>query len=235
LAKKTIYVFDFDGVLCDSINECMITTYNAYNKTEIFNLDEIPEGFRDFFYQHRSYVKPAKEYFLLCEAFYNKIDLSYNKFNKMKKRLSKKMQLFEDHFFNQRKLMQKNQRVWLSYHKMYRHVSTFISELSSKFYIITNKDLYSVKILSNYFRFDDRIKNILSKEISNDKKILFKYFFDMILYNKDETRIIFVDDNEDNLSRVKNYPIELYFAKWGYAKKQINNSFNEINSLQDIQ
>ena len=26
------YVFDFDGVICDSTNECLITSYNAYNK-----------------------------------------------------------------------------------------------------------------------------------------------------------------------------------------------------------
>ena len=41
-------------------------------------------------------------------------------------------------------------------------------------------------------------------------------------------------DNEFHLKSVTKYPIDLYFAKWGYAKKQIFNKFNEINSFMEL-
>jgi len=234
LKNSIIYIFDFDGVLCDSINECMLTSYNAYKNTQLLYIDEIPEDFRNYFYKYRYYVKPAKEYLILCEAYYKKINLSVSIFNEMKILYKEKMIIFEKHFFSQRKFMQKNKKLWLSYHKMYNHSENFVSQLSSKFYIITNKDYDSVKILSKHFRFNDKIKKIFSKELSNDKKILFQHFFDTVFIEKKETRIIFVDDNEEHLVRLKFFPIELYFAKWGYAKKQRYNSFKEINSLAEI-
>ena len=32
--QKKIVVFDFDGVVCDSTDECMVTSWNAWEKWE---------------------------------------------------------------------------------------------------------------------------------------------------------------------------------------------------------
>ena len=31
--NNIIYILDFDGVICDSIDECMLTTYNSFKDT----------------------------------------------------------------------------------------------------------------------------------------------------------------------------------------------------------
>ena len=48
MIPKNLLIFDFDGVLCNSINECLITSYNAYNfingdlSSNVYHLEKIP-------------------------------------------------------------------------------------------------------------------------------------------------------------------------------------------------
>ena len=89
-------------------------------------------------------------------------------------------------------------------------------------------------MLANHFGFINQIENIFSKEISTNKSDLFKQFFNQYHNFANQNRIIFVDDNEYHLSDVKFFPLDLYFARWGYAGIQKSNNFNEINSLMEL-
>ena len=57
--NDTIYILDFDGVICDSIDECMLTTYNSFNDTNKINISDVPSHFRKYFYEYRYHVRPA--------------------------------------------------------------------------------------------------------------------------------------------------------------------------------
>ena len=37
-SNNIIYVLDFDGVICDSIDECMLVSYNSFNDTNFINI-----------------------------------------------------------------------------------------------------------------------------------------------------------------------------------------------------
>ena len=234
MSNNIIYIFDFDGVLCNSIDECLITTYNAFYHTELINLDDIPNQFKLFFYKYRYHVRPVNEYLLICKAYMDKKDLSFPIFNELKKRYEKEMDIFEKHFFFKRDFLKKKTDLWLSYHTIYKHAAQFIAGLSRKFYIVTTKDYNSVEMLANHFGFINKVEEILSKEMSIDKSVLFEYLFDKYKSLLNGRRIIFVDDNEFHLASVTKFPIELYFAKWGYAKNQVHNSYEEINSLKEL-
>src|SRR5689334_25432393 len=69
---QPIVVLDFDGVVCDSTEECIVTAWNAWQahsgKNERVRTSvEVPEPFRDAIRKHRSYVRTAGEYLLLIE------------------------------------------------------------------------------------------------------------------------------------------------------------------------
>ena len=234
MSNNIIYILDFDGVLCDSIDECMLTTYNAFNHTELINIDDIPDQFKLYFYKYRYHVRPAKEYLLICKAYLKNKDLSYPIFVEMRKSYEKEMKIFEDGFFNKRKFLKKNIDIWLSYHKIYEHANQIISSLSNKFFILTTKDRNSVEMLANHFGFSNKVENIFSKEISTNKSVLFTYFFKQYHSLTNGNQVIFVDDNEFHLADVKHFPLELFFAKWGYAGSQKLNNFKEINSLMEL-
>ena len=92
----------------------------------------------------------------------------------------------------------------------------------------------SVKILATHFDFINKVEDIFSREISSDKAVLFECFFNKHKSLLNSKRIVFVDDNEFHLESVSQFPIQLYFASWGYAKTQRFNKFKEINSFMEI-
>ena len=232
--ENTIYILDFDGVICDSIDECMLNSYNTYNNTNLYEIKGLPKKYKNYFYKFRHHVRPAKEYFIICKAYDMNVSLTSKKFLDYKNYYRKEINDFEDNFFWRRIELRKNILLWLSYHKIYDHASKFITCIPNDIYILTNKDYDSVKILSDHFGILNKIDDIFSKEISNDKSILFEYFFKNYNNLFNGKRIVFVDDNEFHLEAVCKYPIELYFANWGYSKSQTSNKFNEINSFMEL-
>ena len=232
--NNTIYILDFDGVICDSIDECMLISYNSFNDTNIININDIPCHFRTYFYEYRYHVRPAKEYFLLCKAYTDNINLSISNFLEFRKLYEYEMNNFENIFFHKRCELKKNILLWLSYHKIYEHASQFITSITNSIFILTTKDYDSVNMLANHFGFINKIEEILSREISSDKAILFEYLFNKHKSLLNSKRVVFVDDNEFHLASVSKFPIELYFASWGYAKTQIYNKFKEINSFMEL-
>ena len=64
-----IFIFDFDGVICDSTNECMINSYNSWeflnkNNNYQYLVSNIPLKYKNKFKIIRPYVKGAGEYFV---------------------------------------------------------------------------------------------------------------------------------------------------------------------------
>ena len=59
-----VFIFDFDGVICNSIEECLIISYNAYlNNNDFFLPHSINK--RNDFIKYRYLVGPAKYFYCL--------------------------------------------------------------------------------------------------------------------------------------------------------------------------
>ena len=62
---------DFDGVICNSINECMLVSYYSYNNISISSsahLNKIPKSHQEKFIKYRYLVGPAYEYYCLWNS-----------------------------------------------------------------------------------------------------------------------------------------------------------------------
>lgn len=232
--NNIIYVLDFDGVICDSIDECMIVSYNTFYSTNVFNISEVPVHFKRYFYKNRHYVRPAREYYLVCKAFVDNIELTEFDFINLKKLYESEMIDFEDKFFSKRRHLKDSTSRWLSYHNIYEHFDHFISSITNNIFILTTKDYESVSLLANHYGFINKVEDIFSREISNYKAILFEQLFSKYESLLNSKHIVFVDDNEFHLNDVCKFQVELYFAKWGYAKVQTQNKFKEINTFLEL-
>lgn len=234
-SNEIILALDFDGVICNSIDECLITSYNAFYELEINNVSEIPDDIKNFFYTYRYYVRPAREYYLIHKAFQEKLtNFDLKIFNQLQKKYRNESRLFEPNFYKMRLFLKQDKKNWLSLHRIYDHVKEFFWSCKKQFFIVTTKDKDSVEILSEYFGFRKKVKDIFSKEISIEKsqlfiKLLSKY--DRYLTNN---KLVFIDDNEFHLAEVQDLPLELYFAAWGYSGKQEQHSFKAIRTLKEI-
>lgn len=234
-SKEIILALDFDGVICNSIDECLITSYNAFYKTRVDDLSKIPNNVKYFFCKYRFYVRPAGEYYLLHKAYQKSlINFNFRAFHQLKNEYMNEIKLFEKRFYSERDFLRKNKERWLSLHKIYEHVWEFFKEYKEGFFIVTTKDKDSVEMLSAYFGFRNQIRDIFSKEMSTKKTELFASLFSKYGNYLKNKQLAYVDDNEWHLADVQHLPVELYFATWGYSSKQEQHSFKSINSLQEL-
>lgn len=72
---------DFDGVIVDSINECLATALNAYTRfcgKDQFctDLRLVPEGLADAFRSMRPLIRRGEDYVFLIQAFEEQRDLA---------------------------------------------------------------------------------------------------------------------------------------------------------------
>ena len=200
--NKRVFLLDFDGVLCNSLDECLIVSYNTYYKMDNNTIDTIPMNHRDYFYENRWLVRPAGEYCVLWKAFESGLNINEIVFGKLKMEYSEDIDKFQKLFYNNRAQLKSNMPHWLSLHETYDNIKNFIYNSKEEIFIVTNKDKQSVELLSKYFGYFDKIINIYSMEISFNKTTLIKKILQDYRYNTKETLFIFVDDNIENLKEV---------------------------------
>ena len=233
---EVVYCFDFDGVLCDSMDESLITSYNAYfGGGEAKNVSEIDPALRSFFYEHRYLVRPAEEYYVLFHAFQKgETVVGKDRFLQLKGVLAQEMKEHGKRFYAYREQFRKDLDHWLSLHRVYPQCLDFVEKRKHSFFIVSNKDRDSIVTLARHHGYLDRIVEIYSREIAIKKKNLLEKLIGDHGLNPLTHRIVFVDDHEGTLGELKDLPVDLYLAGWGYTGTPLSSSFKLIHSLDEL-
>lgn len=214
-----IYCLDFDGVLCDSMDECLLVSYSAHRDKIYSSVSEVTEDYAAFFHKYRYLVRPAREFCLLQYAWDAGLrKLSHEKFTELKNIYADEVEQFHEKFYHYRQLLKWDINRWLAYHKLFGEVRSFL-DVKPRFFVVSNKDRDSIEKISDYHGYRDLIIDIYGCDISNDKRILLAHLVDE--HDLKEYNIIFVDDNIDNLNETANSPHidaeNAYLASWGYT------------------
>jgi phosphoglycolate phosphatase-like HAD superfamily hydrolase len=233
-------LWDFDGVIIDSIDECLLTSYNAYLQYQgIYNefietLEDIPKYYREEFYRTRKYVRPAGEYFILHKAISSNIKIdSYLRFKELLISNAGAVADFQELFFLTRnEFKSKYPRYWFELHHSYPGIKTKWQELKRyfDFYIVSNKDLKSISEILDFFDLPINRDNIFGAEFSTDKKVIIRHI--LSTNNISAEKLFFIDDNYQHLLDLNGMGIKLFFACWGYGEIQDNT--NEDIILLDL-
>ena len=238
---RKILCLDFDGVICDSIDETLLTTYNSYqiyhgkNYHIIYNLDEIPADIKVHFIKYRYLVRPAGEFWLLMKIFFENItNINQQSFNKIVKQHKNEIDKFSSIFFSIRnKLQEKNLQVWLDLHHLFPQFIEAWSDLRNQFniYIVTTKNLSAIVTLLEYFKISILPENIWTKEKMKSKTEAVKAIArsQKIPYSK----IIFIDDHPLHLHEVEKTGTQCYLANWGYYREDIG-GLSKIAHLGEV-
>ncbi len=230
-----VYCLDFDGVLCDSADECVVVGYNAYYGREIEYPEQIAENLRSFFYRNRRLVRPAGEFYLLFEAYEGKTgDLTESRFLELKNSSLQAISSFTKSFYVCRSRLKSNIEHWLGLHKIYPQAANFLKGDSPPFYVVTNKDKDSIEKIARRSGFLHRVEAIYSREVSLKKRELFKNLFADSGNDPASRRVLYVDDSEGNLDDLRGLFLELYLASWGYSGKTESSGFKVIHSLDEL-
>jgi phosphoglycolate phosphatase-like HAD superfamily hydrolase len=236
--KKYLF-WDFDGVLFNSIDECLISSYNAYQSYKhnsnalVSSLDDIPEGLRSFYYHHRKFVRPAGEYFIIHHAYDNQLTLeNYDVFAQLIKDCGAIIPEFQRLVFKKRgDLKEADLNTWLALHQPYHNIVNVWTSLDEKYinYVVSNKDKGSILSLLGDFQMNIDPEKVYGGDFSSNKLEIINYLLKSFDINADE--VIFIDDNYHHLYDVMKTGIQLMFADWGYGDPpdQIDMSIKKLS------
>ena len=223
--SKKILLWDFDGVIANSLDECLITSYNAFVIQENLQLKpvrsvrEVPVVYRDHFFRYRKYVRPAGEYYLLHKSLTLGQSISdYQSFKKLRSVFADKIQPFQQLFFAERnKFRAENENAWLLKHQVYPHVTKAWDSLNHyyDFMIVSNKDQRSISLLLNYFGLKIDNNHIFGADFSSNKHEIIVH---ILAENRfDPNDVTFIDDQYNHLTDLRDLGINLCYVCWGYG------------------
>lgn len=217
---RKLVALDFDGVICDSIDECLATSYRAYSSLHpSFALPaEIPVAFRREFYARRGFVRPSGHYYLLWKWIteFPATQLSPRDFEALEANHRDSVQAFEHEFHAARDAFRGAALAqWLALNPLYPDVvDTWPALLEWPRYIVTTKDRAAVEaILSAHslavngiFARGEMLKSDALRAIC-------------MRHHAVPRDVVFVDDNALHLNDAQATGVTTCLAQWGYGPR----------------
>ncbi len=240
--NKRILVFDFDGVICNSIHDSFATALNTYIhlindhtlpiSTPLVS-DKVIEFEKTFpkIFKSFSDLMPlancAEDYFVLLSLIdHNQTNQIHdqNDFNDFKKNFSPdRLNEYHKAFYQIRTQMREaDLEKWLDLLQPFPGIPDTVRSLSNEFTlaISTSKDRPSVIILLDRYGLSEcfQSENIFDKDRSRSKR-------DHMIRLREKqqvgfSRIHFIDDKVSHLLAVRDLGVHNYLACWGFNSER---------------
>ena len=220
-----ILALDFDGVVVDSIKECLVSGYNAYanfhGRTNIERYEELNNEWAAKARHMRNYIRNGEDYVFIAHALaYNVPIQQQSDFDAFVARHRDLRESFLEHMINQRLTFSAaHPQAWVALNPLYAGMKEFLQHYPNKenLYIITTKKLVFVhKILAanNISLIDANVR-----DTSDGSK---RHIIEEILRGRcvDPQDFNFIDDQIDTLMQVHPSNINTALAAWGYNNEQ---------------
>ncbi len=224
MVEKPLICIDFDGVLCDSVLECFVSSwigfFHLYRKERPMSVSlEEMETFRSY----RPYIRSGEDFIILQDCIFKKVPLtSQDDFDRVRSALTAEtIQTYRDHFYSARtKLLEEERITWLRLNPLFPQVSGFIDRVAvcDQSHIISTKKVEFIAEVLQASGISWPLERIHCSE-DEQKPAFIKKIMDKTDYN----RALFFDDQIDHFksnNREQNAVITGYLPVWGYIKKE---------------
>jgi len=212
-----ILALDFDGVICDSIVECLETSYQAFlTLNQGRGLPEkIPQEWRGIFCKRRGYVRPSGNFYMLWKWITENPNKAIT-FNQFENLCMKNKSIIEDfselfHGIRSKKILD-NEDLFIKQNKLFPGVKKCWPDSSEYLiYIVTTKDIESVEIIMEEAKLG--YSDIYGRG-SGPKSISILKIAEINMVKPSD--IIFIDDSVAHLDEVAITGCLTIHATWGY-------------------
>jgi FMN phosphatase YigB (HAD superfamily) len=224
---KTMLIFDYDGVLMDSVREVAVTAYNMVQNTIATRLDQLPQAALDLFLRNRFHVQPIGDAPMLMkwciEAGKSDPDklLSPAEYQEIIRGAADPVAARTVRFFETRnRFKTRDLDAWFALNAPVQPIWRILIENPlENFVLLTNKNREATISLSRHFGLVVSDENIYSGDhgatkIENMNQIMKRF---------ERPSYSFIDDSVKNLHEIDTHfnrqekIISLIFATWGYA------------------
>jgi phosphoglycolate phosphatase-like HAD superfamily hydrolase len=216
--ERGLLFLDFDGVICDSIEECFSSSAIAFYK--LMKGEAQPDfdaAYRKSYRAHRPFVRNGEDYLLIHELLSRGAPCStqadYDRAREAagKAKLERYLELFTQ---ARRDLVANRRAYWISLNPVYPFMCALLPALgadSGAYILSTKKKEFIVEILAScgVEWWSERIISMQdSPKLGAIKKLL---------DDSGAARAAFIDDQIEHLTGAADPRIDRYLALWGYA------------------
>jgi len=212
-----ILALDFDGVICDSVRECLDTSYRAYRSCH--PEESLPEqpmaSWSAAFLERRGMVRPSGHYYTLWQWILRRpeLRLSPDEFEAMAEAESAATSKFEETFHRVRdKMRVLSPQAFVLANPLYPGVAEVWSQLVTPRYVVSAKDEPSVRLILEAHQLT--VDGIYGRG-SGSKPSTLRLLADR--YGVSIQDVLFVDDNALHVADAAHVGATAMLATWGYG------------------
>jgi len=221
MVKRVIFL-DFDGVICNSVLECLysatIAYYSKYLKERITAL---PLSFKEDFIRYRPFIRTGEDYVVLAELVAKGVKIhSQEDFDReLQSNPQERLSLFRDLFYQtRRELIAHDFLHWMRLNPLYAGVKDPLLEVATdpRVYILSTKVSDLIHKILLYHGIDWPEDRILYSHTISKKDII-----GAVLESKGVSEALLLDDQLDHLRlAMEDSRILPFLAGWGYVKPE---------------
>lgn len=224
---NSMLIFDYDGVLLDSVREIAVTAYNMLEGTIVTRLNQLPQNALELFLRNRFHVQPIGDAPVLMkwcleigESDPDKL-LSPVEYQEIIQQVDEPVAARTTRFFETRnQFKSKDVEAWTALNAPVQPLwRIMIENPTENLVLLTNKNRDATISLSNHFGLKISDNNVYSGDhgttkIENMTKIMQRFR---------KPAYTFIDDSVKNLRELdvhfnkEEKTISLIFATWGYT------------------
>ncbi len=221
-----LFFLDFDGVICNSIDECFVSSRNAYFAQKSVDREDhesrsgpraesVSLGARRKFERYRPFIRRGGDYVVIQYCIDEGIGLeSQNDFDNVLSALGERtLDSFHRRFYDSRtRLLENDRDYWLSLNRLYPGIREFLGRARDRSVIVTTKEVYFVlEILSHH-----GVEWSEERAICSEKRVKLEVIREY-LEGSEHNSACFIDDQIDHLTGSRDPRISVYLARWGYV------------------
>jgi len=221
-----MWIYDFDGVLLDSLDEVTVSAYNAVTGKLVTAIEKIPSGLISLFKRNRFHFQPAGDVIPLMQwslnTYLTEPDklLTRSEFLKIVREATEPLIARTEHFYAARsRFSEQDSLRWFSLNRPFQPIwNRLIKRGGEKVIILTNKNREAVFKQCRHFGLNVLKENIYAGDDGATKTSNLK----TICQRFNDRPLCFIDDSIRNLRDLDadfNLPhksLTLYLAAWGF-------------------
>jgi len=222
--QAPLYLVDFDGVICDSRFECMVTSHVAHRRlfsarNMPFDASVIAPDAAEQFIHYRYLARTAREFALLWDLIDTRTEINDEQWIRTRAHADEARLLqFHDAFYATRyQWMEMDMAGWLKIHQLYPGLKNNLVKwlAQDRAHIVSSKDSRSILALLRHHDID-LPESLVGGCEGGDKNEHFRR-----LRETAGRDMAFIDDNLENLITARENGITGYLASWGYTSADI--------------
>ncbi len=219
--KRSLLVLDFDGVICDSIDECFVSSWIAYY--ELYRREhapQVPVRLRAEFARLRPFIRSGEDFVLIQSILSKGVPVpDQAAFDAAAERAGvETLRTYRELFYAARRdLLSRDRAFWLSLNRIYPHIVAAFALLpvDAPVHILSTKRLeYITETLSEAHIHFPHARIHLSPTSTKLPTV------EALRVAGGFERAVFVDDQIDYLLGNDNPQVDAYLASWGYVKPE---------------